>query len=165
MSFCFCFVSVFSKTRQQKESVSRFTCQMWGYCLAFFVTLQNLWLPITWPVGSNGTWNHCYLLAKYVFLPISSAESRKSDNETHLLHMSWYVYLWYIWWFLLRIFGGIFWGNFLTCNLLTIAHNARWRHFSPIRIFPEFFDFDLSISGLDFFCDRDLTFSCQIIAS
>ena len=71
-------------TRQQKESVSRFTCQIWGYWLAFFVTLRNLWFLITRPVGINESWNYCYSLAKYVFLPISSAGPRKSATETHL---------------------------------------------------------------------------------
>ena len=109
---------------------------------------------ITRHFGLDQRLDNCCWLVKRVFFHTSSAGSRKSDNETHLLHMSWYVYLWYIWWFLLRIFGGIFWGNFLTCNLLTIAHNARWRHFLQSEFSRNSLISIYRFPVWTFFCDR-----------
>ena len=119
------------------------------------------------PNGASKNRDYCFLSFSSFFFP--TPKLLLVFWRGFSLPYLWYGYLWYIWWFFWVIsfenFWGDFLGNFLTYNLLTIAHNARWRHFSPIRIFPEFFDFDLSISGLDFFCDRDLTFSRQIVAS
>ena len=53
--------------------------------MAFFVTLSNLWFPITRPLDITELWNHCHSLAKQVFLPILYAGLWNSDTETHLV--------------------------------------------------------------------------------
>ena len=56
--------------------------------MAVFLTLPNLWSPITRPSDINKLWNHCHSLAKHVVLPILSADLGNSDTETHLVFIA-----------------------------------------------------------------------------
>ena len=108
--------------------------------------------------GASKNRDNCFFVLFVLFPNFSSFSSFFPTPKLFLvfwrgfsLPYLWYRYLWYIWWFFWVIsfenFWGDFLGNFLTYNLLAIAHNAQWHHFSPIGIFPEFFDCDFR-SGL-----------------
>ena len=83
-SFVFVFIdSVFIDVTVERKCFQIYMSNL-GITDGLFVTLTNLYLPITRSLYIVISWNHHYLVAKHVFLPILSVGLGFSDTKTHL---------------------------------------------------------------------------------